>query len=77
MKHYIAFLGWYLGSADRVAPLILLVDDNHTVLEDDVASGYHSFKVIFADVWKPLSAITEVLVDLLGLFGSGVVQHLV
>lgn len=73
MQHHIAFLRWHLGSADLITPLILLVDDDHALLEDDISTSDHSFKVIFTDVWKPLSVITEVLVDLLGLFGSGVV----
>ena len=77
MKHYITLFGWHLGSADLVSSLIVLVDHDHPVLEDDVSSGDHSFKIIFSDVWKPLSLITEVLVNLLRLFGCGVCEHLV
>jgi hypothetical protein len=77
MKHYITFLGRYFGSANLVSSLILLINDDHAVLEDDVSGGDHSFKVIFPDVWKPLSLITEVLVNLPRMFGCGVCEHLV
>lgn len=77
MKHYITLLGSYFGSADLVSSLILLVDNDHTVLEDYATSGDHSFKVVFSDVWKPLTLITEVLIDLFCLFPGGVCEHLV